>query len=137
MNQFEKDLENKSVEGIVALHSNSSVVSWFGPADYDSGKILDNLTTYYGGLMSANTNYNQATLSNLTIMELAPHVINASFSLLLQGSEIGGGLGFHLGTGAFNYTIYVEQQWVNQGGNWVIQRESWDFLSLWIQYPLT
>ena len=122
-----------AVQELVGLYSNSSVVAMFGPAHYyHSGIDLvgSNLTDFYIHL-ALDYNYSQATISNLTSMEVAPYVINASFDLVLAGSQLGNGYTggiFGIGQGAFNFTIHDQQQWVNQGnGKRLIQRESWDW----------
>ena len=124
----------KSVHMLVSLYSNSSVVTNAGVDPFNHQYPVGNLTEYYE-LLQSYINYSQATISNLTTKQIAPHtIINSSFTLVLAGSQLGLSALFW-GDGAFTFTIYVQQQWVNQGGSWTIQRESWNWLKWWAQHP--
>jgi hypothetical protein len=137
------NLSNRDFQGIASFYTNSSDITNYGKANvfnfqypFNYQRTDQNVSSFYE-YIAGQSNYTVATLSNLTMVDLAPQVVNASFDLVLAGSEWGyvgmpyAGIFY----GAFNMTIFVQQQWVNQGGgNWKIQNETWDWVNYWLQH---
>jgi len=119
-----------SVKAIDDFYSNSSLITWSGLSEnlFACCSKVNNLTLAYS-VLARDTNYSQVTLSNLTWVETTPDMVNTSFLLTLSGSQLGFALtSACVGDGPFSLIIEVQQQWVNQGGIWTIQRESWNWL---------
>jgi len=155
--EFVKDLNNGtvvhdqvSVKPLEGFYSNTSVVKWYGTKQNDGFYAsafftgVNRSAVVYGGryniigLYSVVVNnyffaqpkpaYASLIASNLSTRVVAPNTVNATFSLFVKV--------WNSAVGAFNATINVQQQWVNQAGSWYIQRESWDFLKSYVQSPM-
>jgi hypothetical protein len=120
-----------------SYYNNSSVISWSG--NFTDGSpiffkgtwagsegINDYLGSTLGWIMPSPT---MLTISNLTLDDIGGGTVNASFHLVVNGTNGIAGGGLHA-------VANVEMQWTFQAvsGFWYIHYESWDFSQTYVQY---
>jgi len=144
------DLNLTRVEG---LYANSAVLTWYGKGINSSAPFnragtyaRANLSALYsplfnelapsGGLshpLGYSNVLTEAIPSGISTVSVSPSLVNATFRLYLNFSS---GL-----FGTVGATVFVQQQWASQSGNggsagWYISRDSWNFASSHVQYPI-
>jgi ketosteroid isomerase-like protein len=125
-----------TLRAILGFYSNSSVVVWHGRAFFFDQAPLTNNLTYAYQVIGRDINYSQVFISSPSIAVVVPGAIGASYDMVLVGSELGIGMET-LGSGAFSFTIQVQQQWVEEGGSWVIQSEQENWLTFLVQNTMS
>jgi hypothetical protein len=114
-------LNNESVSGLASLYTSTANVSWSGNTgifEIFSGAFAgqSNVRLLYSAIF-ANTTFFMAVPSPVNTSVIGSGLVNATFEMHMtaqRGSR-----------GTYAFTIDVEQAWVNQGGTWLIQSETW------------
>lgn len=123
-------LNNHNVEALANFYSSSSVVNWTGQAGGLGGIYTgtSNILILYIGSFSHVTNL-VVHSSNLSSTAYGQNNVSVNFDLLLQG--------FSTTLGNLSARIMVSQIWQNQFGTWIIQHETWNYLSFTTTNPVT
>ena len=127
-----------STLGIRDYYQDSSSIKVYGNgmANMSSGFTVgttkysghDNIVGLYGSFWGAlRSSPTLSTISNMTLEDLGGGNVNATFHVFENGTSNDNGI--------VKSTIDIHQLWTSQGGAWRIQQESWDFTTMYIQYP--
>jgi len=117
---------NRDVATLASYYAPRATVTWVGNTQ-GFGGIYQNQTRIellYAATIGQTTT-DTVKISNITTKAINPNTIDASMDIFISGrSNI---------VGFLNATIAAQQQWVNQGGNWVIQSENWNYVVFSVQ----
>jgi hypothetical protein len=124
------DFNSRNVESLGNFYTSTSVDNWTGQAQGLEGIYngVGNIRILYGSSIS-HTDRLTANYSNLQAVSNSPGNVTLTFTLMLNGhSTVVGNL---------SATIDVTQNWVNSGGTWTIQHETWNYLTFTTTNPGT
>lgn len=124
------DFNSRNVEALGNYYTSTSVDNWTGHAQGLEGIYngVGNIRILYGSSISHTDRLN-ATYSNLTATSNGPGNVTLNFNLVLNGhSTVVGNL---------SADVAVTQVWVNSGGTWTIQSETWNYLTFTTTNPGT
>jgi hypothetical protein len=151
--EYTLDISNLNATSMDILYTSSAVLTWYGKGINSSAPFnragtygKGNLSALYsslfnelvpsGGLshpLAYSNILTEAIPSQISTVSVSSSVVNATFRLYLNFSS-----GLFGDVGA---TVSVKQQWTSQNGNggsagWYISRDSWNFASSQIQFPI-
>jgi hypothetical protein len=151
--EYAGHISDLNVTSAVSLYANSAVLTWYGKGinssapfnragTYGRGDLSVLYTKLFNDLvpsggLSHPLGYShiltQAIPSGISTVSVSPTSVNATFRLYLNFSS---GL-----FGDVWATVFVQQQWTSQSGDggsagWYISRDSWNFASSHVQYPI-
>ena len=118
--EFYTPSSNLTISG----NTSGTAISYFGiygGTYYGSGNIK---LFYAASIALLQASPTLTTIDNVTVKNAGADNFNATFRLVLNGTDFGDG-------NPVRATIDVLQQWTNQGGNggWHIRDEYWDMLT--------
>jgi hypothetical protein len=112
-------LNNGSTYSLASLYAPQANLTWGGTVGIFGGGTYsgqDTIRLLFSALLE-NTTLFIADPSPVNTTIVAPDTVNATFSLQLNAER---------GTaGTYAFEVSVEQEWVDDGGAWQIQRENW------------
>jgi len=127
---FAQTFNNRNVEGLANFYTSTSVVNWIGNTE-GLGAIYNgqgNIRILYSASIGHTETFS-FTPSNITTTVLGPNTVNVTLNAHLLGTSAN--------LGNITAQVKVEQQWVNSGGTWSIQKELWDYTSFTASNPIT
>jgi hypothetical protein len=125
---FIQAFDNRQVNTLTSFYTSSSVVAWTGNTQGLGGTYTGsgNIEILYASSIG-HTDRFAAHPSQVKMVATAPNVVNLTMHLDLNGSSSV--------LGKISATVNAQQQWANNGGSWVIQKENWNYLTFTAQNP--
>ena len=121
---FQATFNNRSQIGqIPNFYTQSAIVVWAGSAGGEVGTTSGrgNIGLLFDATVGKTTSL-QVTISNVKTTVVNSNTVNSTLNILMSGQSTV--------LGKFNATIDASQSWVVQGGQVLIQSETWDYISL-------
>jgi len=123
---FAKTFSNREVQNLLKFYTPSAVVAWTGNTQGLGGVYQNqgNIELLYAASIGHTSTINES-VSNLQVKVIDANTINATENVFLKGHSTV--------VGDLNATVNAQQQWVNSGGTWNIQKENWNYLTFNVQ----
>jgi hypothetical protein len=130
VDQLIQDFNSRNVGGLSNLYAPDACVTWTGLASGLIGTYngQGNIKILYGSSIGKTTVLN-ASITNYNEKAATPTNFNVSMTILMHGNSSV--------VGALDATIDATQQWVYNGGQWQIVKETWDYKVFKVQFPVS
>jgi len=127
VDQLIQDLNDRNVDGLVALYSPDAVDIWFGSTGGLSGRYAgpEQIRLIYATSVGKTTTLD-ANLSNYAQDVFSPTNVNATFVLNLRGNSTVAGV--------LLATVDVSQNWNWGSSGWQISEENWNYALFYSSY---
>jgi hypothetical protein len=130
VDQLIQDFNSRNVGGLSNLYAPDACVTWTGLASGLIGTYngQGNIKILYGSSIGKTTVLN-ASITNYNEKAATPTNFDVSMTILMHGNSSV--------VGALDATIDATQQWVYNGGQWQIVKETWDYKVFKVQFPVS
>ena len=130
VDQLIQYFNNRDVGGLSNLYSQDACVTWTGLATGLIGTYSGqgNIKILYGSSIGKTTVLN-ASITNYNEKAASPTNFNVTMTILMHGNSSV--------VGALDATIDASQQWIYNGGQWQIVKETWDYKVFTTQFVVS
>jgi hypothetical protein len=130
VNQWVQDFNTRNVGGLGDFYTQATSVTWAGQASGLAGTYSGqgNVRILYGSSIGKTTSLN-ASISNYKESPLNPSNVNVTMTVNMFGNSSV--------VGKLTSTVAATQQWNYVGGQWQIAKETWNYQTFVVQYPVS
>ncbi len=130
VDQWVSDFNGRNVAGLSSFYATNAAVTWTGQASGLAGTYngAGNVQILYGSSIGKTTSLN-ATVSNYNEKATNPSNINVTMTVFMLGDSSV--------VGKLNSTVDANQVWYYQNGHWQIAKETWNYKTFNVQFPVS